>query len=137
MEDYDFRSKFIKILQNKDGLVHTSIDAVRLMVQTMDNYDGLSGHQKKQMLLTILNDITAGDDGILYTQDDLLPRKIHEGLCFLIEHDLISPIIDLVCEVTPMRFSKRVTCYVYKFASVFCCCLIRRKKSGVFLENAH
>lgn len=135
MQESDFRSKFIQILENKDGLIHSSIDALKLMVKTMDDYDGLSGHQKKDMLLRILNEITAGDDGILYTQDDLLPRKIHDGLFFMIEHNLVSPIIDLVCEVTPMRLSKRITCFVYRIASVFCCCWTRQKKPDVLLEN--
>ena len=129
---------FANHVAKKDVVMNDAFDALRSLVYIVDGFGSLSGEENKSIVIQTLEDITAGRDGVLYTEDDLLPRHVLEGLKLLIETNMISATIDLICEATHAKIGFSITWYLCKFTSfLFCGCCKRRKKDQPLLQNIH
>lgn len=58
-------------------------------------HEELTGAQKKALLVSALERIAHGPDGIPGTSDDILPPLVVHGLKVLIESEMIGDLIDL------------------------------------------
>jgi hypothetical protein len=64
-------------------------------MQLLQTHTELSGSEKKEILLKVLQDICAGNDGILGTDDDLLPAETVKMVQQLLQGNLVHDIIDV------------------------------------------
>lgn len=95
--------KFITSI--KDTIRNKSIDtssAMKLIVicieimENMENIETKNIDKKKYVILAI-TEIAKGDDLILGTSDDTISPQVYESLILMINRDLISEVIDIIC----------------------------------------
>lgn len=95
--------KFITSI--KDTIRNKSIDtssAMKLIVicieimENMENIETKNIDKKKYVILAI-TEIAKGDDLILGTSDDTISSQVYESLILMINRDLISEVIDIIC----------------------------------------
>ena len=92
--------KFITSI--KDAIKNKSIDtssAMKLIViciEIMENME-TKNIDKKQYVILAITEIAKGDDLILGTSDDTISPQVYESLIVMINRDLISEVIDIIC----------------------------------------
>ena len=95
--------KFIASI--KDAIKNKSIDtssAMKLIViciEIMENMENIETKNidKKQYVILAITEIAKGDDLILGTSDDTISPQVYESLILMINRDLISEVIDIIC----------------------------------------
>ena len=98
--------KFIASI--KDAIKNKSIDtssAMKLIViciEIMENMENIETKNidKKQYVILAITEIAKGDDLILGTSDDTISPQVYESLILMINRDLISEVIDIICSAT-------------------------------------
>ena len=98
--------KFITSI--KDTIRNKSIDtssAMKLIViciEIMENMENIETKNidKKQYVILAITEIAKGDDLILGTSDDTISPQVYESLILMINRDLISEVIDIICSAT-------------------------------------
>lgn len=78
------------------------IPAVRFLAtlwEFVQKYDYLSIAQKKALLLQAVTLFAAGKDGVLGTDDDVLPKTLLENLHMLLEKNLVEDTLSLFQEL--------------------------------------
>lgn len=92
----------------KDAIRNKSIDtssAMKLIViciEIMENMENIETKNidKKQYVILAITEIAKGDDLILGTSDDTISPQVYESLILMINRDLISEVIDIICSAT-------------------------------------
>jgi hypothetical protein len=95
--------KFIASI--KDAINNKSIDtssAMKLIViciEIMENMENIETKNidKKQYVILAITEIAKGDDLILGTSDDTISPQVYDSLVVMINRDLISEVIDIIC----------------------------------------
>lgn len=113
---------FVYHITDEDINIDNALDVVKALVYIVDGFGKLSGEQKKRIVIQTLEDISAGPDGVLGTPDDIIPPHVLEAAKALIECNLISDTIDLICEATNAKAGCRVTLWVYRVFTYMLCC---------------
>lgn len=134
----DVLIKFTNNVGMQKGLsTYNAIDAIKSLLTFINEYDDLSIKEKKELLVSLLEDIASGKDGVLDTDDDVLPYSVVEGIRLLIDTNLIPSIIDLVCQSVHLKTGKTVcNVFVALVTSLFSCCFTRKKrKEDLLLAN--
>jgi hypothetical protein len=117
---------FVNHVEKKNVQINNAIDLLKSLILIMEDFGHLTGPEKKLIVIQIIEDIAAGTDGILNTQDDLMSPYILKSLELLIQSNVIPSTIDLICEVTHTKTCCSFLCYFKQF---FCCCLPYKKLS--------
>lgn len=124
---------FINHITKNNIELNNGVDVIKSLVYVTDGFIKLTKEEKKQIIIKTLEDITAGEDGILNTEDDLLSPSVLEGLELLIKSDMIVSTIDLVFEAMHAKIGVTIGYYIYTILSrIFCCCS-RKKKENTLL----
>lgn len=110
----DVVKKLSEILAKQSGLLINPLQAVTMGMELMNKYPSLSGSEKKVMLVKALNVISSGKDGIVGTNDDVIPKPVLDTLMKLIEGQLVHNLIDLVSDVSKGKFDIDKTSAVAK-----------------------
>ena len=92
----------------KDAIRNKSIDtssAMKLIViciEIMENMENIETKNidKKQYVILAITEIAKGDDLILGTSDDTISPQVYESLILMINRDLISEVIDIICSAS-------------------------------------
>ena len=93
--------KFITSI--KDAIRNKSIDtssAMKLIViciEIIENMENIENIDKKQYVILAITEIAKGDDMILGTSDDTISPQVYDSLILMINRDLISEVIDIIC----------------------------------------
>jgi hypothetical protein len=92
--------KFITSI--KDAIKNKSIDtssAMKLIVVCIEIMENMESENidKKQYVILAISEIAKGDDLILGTSDDTISPQVYESLIVMINRDLISEVIDIIC----------------------------------------
>ena len=95
--------KFITSI--KDAIKNKSIDtssAMKLIVVCIEIMENMESENidKKQYVILAITEIAKGDDLILGTSDDTISPQVYESLILMINRDLISEVIDIICSAT-------------------------------------
>lgn len=124
---------FITHITKNNIELNNGVDVIKSLVYVTDGFIKLTKEEKKQIIIETLEDITAGEDGILNTDDDLLSQSVLEGLELLIKSDMIISTIDLVFETMHAKLGLTIGYYLYNILSrIFCCS--RKKKEDTLLH---
>ncbi len=86
----------------KDAINNKSIDtssAMKLIVICIEIMENMQTENidKKQYVILAITEIAKGDDLILGTSDDTISPQVYESLIVMINRDLISEVIDIIC----------------------------------------
>jgi hypothetical protein len=124
---------FVQHVTKENVQFNDAFDAIRNLIYVANRFEDLNGEEKKIVIIQTLEDITAGKDGVLYTEDDILPRHVLEGITILIRSNMISSSIDLIYEATAAKAGMSLTCYICRILSlVFCGCCGRKKTTDQY-----
>ena len=121
----------VKQLQDDAIPLRDAFDVTHLVVKIVYKFDTCSREEKNRIIIATIEDIVAGKDGILYTDDDLLPPHIIDGLRALINSNILLSTVDFICEVTHVKSSCTLCSYICSF---FCCCKDLFKKHEPLLQ---
>lgn len=125
---------FINHVTKNNVSLNNGVDVIKSLVYVTDGFIKLTKEEKKQIIIETLEDITAGADGILNTEDDLLSPTVLEGLELLIKSDMIISTIDLVFETMHAKVGITIGYYLYNILSYIFCCS-RKKKENALLSK--
>lgn len=100
------------IIDNKKITILNSIQLLTLLIDEVEKIGNLYGNEKKQYVINTLEEIAKGDDGIIGTDDDIIPEYIYESLKILIESNLISDIIDNMINIYNKSSKKSCFCCI-------------------------
>ena len=102
--------------------INNAFDLVKAIFNIVNKFAELGLEEKKRVVIETLEDIVAGQDGILYTQDDLLSREVLEGLEIMISSSFLFATIDLVYELSQAKAAARYSCWFSRLFGAICCC---------------
>jgi hypothetical protein len=97
----------------KTAIKNKSIDtssAMKLIVismeiiENMENVD-VNNIDKKQYVILAIQEIAKGDDLIIGTTDDTISPQVVESLIIMINRNLISEVIDIICLASKGEFN--------------------------------
>lgn len=115
-------------ISKDDVKIDNTLDIIKSLWFIVNGFINLTQDEKKTIVIHTLNDIAAGKDGILNTEDDIIEPHILYGLNMLIKCDMITSTIDLICEVSQIKTTCTYSMYIYKFFSYILCCGCKRTK---------
>lgn len=99
----------IEVVETKvhDAIVNRDIAIapmaiIKYLMKIVDVDNALSGLEKKEMVIKILEKICAGKDGIMGTDDDLISEHIVDGINALIRSGVIDEVITLLHAAVPL-----------------------------------
>lgn len=109
-----------KAIEGKELDPASAMSIVTKGMELLNKYKDLKGTDKKTLLVKVLQDISAGNDGIIGTADDLLPQSTVEAIKKILDGDLISDIVNVIVDAARGKFDmKRATEVATKSVSVF------------------
>lgn len=88
-----------KAIESKQININSAMAIVKKGMELMDKYKQLSGKEKKDLLIKVLENISAGNDGIIGTDDDILPPDTVASIKTILEGKLVEDIIDTIVSV--------------------------------------
>jgi hypothetical protein len=109
-------------INKKKITIDNAFDLVKAIFNIVNNFGDMGLEEKKRVVIETLEDIVAGQDGILYTQDDLVSREVLEGLEILISSSFVFATIDLVYELSQAKATARYSCWFSRLFGSICCC---------------
>lgn len=89
-----------KALESKVLDAGSAMSIVRKGMELLNMYPALKGTEKKAVLIRVLEQVSAGNDGVLGTDDDLLPEPTLKAIKSLLDGDLIGDIVDTFVALT-------------------------------------
>ena len=114
-------SNFMERISSKRVEINSGIDVLKCMMQIIETYPMLDGKQKKEIIISTMQDIAAGRDGILGTSDDVIPLFVVHHIQMIVESEILSGAIDVICEATkgliPINQSTSLMMSFFKFWS--------------------
>lgn len=86
-------------IKNKSVDTSSVMKLLIICMEIMENIDNknIENIDKKQYVILAIREIAKGDDLILGTADDTISPQVYESLIAMINRDLISEFIDIVC----------------------------------------
>jgi hypothetical protein len=89
-----------KALETQQLSSMSAMAIVRKGIELLDHYTSLKGNEKKQMLIRVLEHISAGNDGILGTDDDILPQGTVKAIRAILDQSLIEDIVETLIGIS-------------------------------------
>lgn len=65
-------------------------------IKIVEKYKNLSGKQKSELLMSVIEDIAKGADGIAGTEDDLISQEVIKEINVLVSSGLLSSSISVI-----------------------------------------
>ena len=84
-----------------------SLNPVNLIVKGMEvaqKLPNMSGAEKKALVISALEKVAAGKDGVTGTDDDLIPQEVVASIRAVLEKNLVGDIIDVVADIVKGKF---------------------------------
>jgi hypothetical protein len=120
---------FLNSVAKAEVKIENPIDVLKSLWYVIDGFGNMSNEEKKKVLIAAIEDIAAGQDGILNTADDIIPNHVLRGIEIMIECDMITSTIDLICETTHIKTGITFSMYVFQIVSGILCCSCCRKRT--------
>ena len=90
---------------SRTDLAANPMNIIGIGMEFMKRYPTLSGNEKKALLVKALTSFAAGEDGILGTSDDKVPKSVVDVVAALVQGNLINDVISLVADASKGRFN--------------------------------
>lgn len=91
----DIKSKLIEALANHE-IATKPMEIIKLLMKMVDVEKVLTGAEKKDLVIKVLQDVCVGKDGISGTEDDIIPEHVVDGIVALIRSGIIDEVITLL-----------------------------------------
>lgn len=95
-------------------------------MEIMETFPNLSSSEKKTLLVKVIQKVAAGADGILGTDDDLLPKECMEMLKVILDNNLTDGIISIIADTAHGKFNINKAVDVAKSVAPVCLPLLSK-----------
>ena len=92
-------------IKNKNIDTSSALKIITLSMELIEEYPDLTSEEKKLYIITALEEIAKGNDNISGTEDDALTPECLESLKLIINNNLISDIITIICDASKGNFN--------------------------------
>lgn len=111
------------VFELQDFLTNHSknVTATSIIAKTMELVErvkGLSGAEKKDLVLKVIFLVAKGKDGVEGTDDDIIPKDIMDNVRLLIEKDLVGDVVDVIVNAANGKFDIAQTMQVVQDTTV-------------------
>lgn len=93
-------SELLVNLKANNRILNDAIEVISLCMELVDKYPDLSGPEKSALVIKVLEEICKGQDGVVGTSDDLIPKNIMEMLKSILSLGIVQNIIDQIIKAT-------------------------------------
>lgn len=93
-------------------------------MELLETFPNMKGEEKKDLLIKVIEKIAAGADGVVGTDDDIIPAAVVEALKTMLEKDLIGDIIQVISSAARGEFNiQQATLVAVETANVARSCI--------------
>jgi hypothetical protein len=122
-------SSLVDSIKKENVDVKSPTDIMTKGAEILDRKAGLTDETKKSCLIQVIEEFVKGKDGVLGTDDDLIPHATLESLRIMIDGGLIEDIAKLVLTGTQGRLDVEAAKKASrKCANIWCLCFAGRKQ---------
>lgn len=89
-----------KAIESKSLNAASAMTLIHKGMELLKAFPTVNGAEKKRILVSVLEQVSAGSDGILGTADDLLPEATLKSIKVMLEGDLVGDIVDTFVAIT-------------------------------------
>lgn len=104
MSDVETISKIVgELLVNlkvNNRTLNDAVEIISLCMELVDKYPDLTGPEKSALVIKVLEEICKGQDGVVGTSDDLIPKNIMDILKSILSLGIVQNIIDQIIKAT-------------------------------------
>lgn len=99
----------------QEAIVKKEVDASSAMVvvakgmELMETFPNMTGPQKKDLLVKVIERVAAGKDGIIGNEDDIIPKECVEALKVMMEKDLLGSVVSVISDAARGKFNLNKT----------------------------
>lgn len=110
----------------QEAIVKKEIDSTSAMVivakgmELMETFPNMTGSQKKDLLVKVIERVAAGKDGIIGNEDDIIPKECVEALKLMLEKDLIGSVVSVIADAARGKFNLNKTVAVAQEVKKVC-----------------
>jgi hypothetical protein len=98
------REEIVEVVKTKKFEVDDAMTLVVLGIQILNKSKNLTGQQKQEVLMAVLEDIAKGNDGKFGTADDIIPEKVWEQVKVLMSSNLLHSVINVCHSLLTGKF---------------------------------
>lgn len=100
MSSRDIAKKIIDLINQKRLDVKSAIDLVKIAMQEVEKMKGMTGVEKQKMVIDIIEEVAKGEDGVIGTSDDLIPKYIMDGVKALLDYNLVPSVVNVIIDAS-------------------------------------
>lgn len=122
----------LETVANKQIPANSAMSIIAKGMELMETFPNMSGEQKQSLLMSVIEKVAAGSDGILGTADDILSKETVETLRLILEKNLLTDIAHLISDTAKGKFNINKAIQVAQTANTVCLPLLSqcfKKKS--------
>ncbi len=98
------REEIADVVKTKKFEVNDAMTLVVVGIQILSKSQHLTGKQKREVLVTVLEDIAKGADGKFGTADDVIPESVWTQVEVLLNSNLLHSVINVCYSLLTGRF---------------------------------
>lgn len=98
------REEIVELIKTKKFEVDDAMTLVVVGIQILNKSKNLTGKQKQEVLVAVLEDIAKGNDGQFGTADDVIPEKVWEQVKVLMSSNLLHSVINVCHSLLTGKF---------------------------------
>jgi len=89
-------------------------------MELMQTFPNMTGTQKKEVLIKVIQRLAAGKDGIVGNEDDIIPKECVEALQIFLEKNLLEGIVGVISDAARGKFNLQTTVAVAEDVKKVC-----------------
>lgn len=98
------RDEIVDIVKTRKIEVDDAFTLIVIGIQILIKYKTLTGQQKHDILVNVLEDIAKGKDGVFGTADDLIPEKVWKQIETLLSSEIVNSAIKVCYSLVTGKF---------------------------------
>lgn len=119
------REEITDIIKTRKIEVDDAFTLIAIGIQILIKYKTLTGQQKQDILVAVLEDIAKGNDGVFGTADDVIPEKVWNQVEVLLSSGIVTSAIQVCYSLFTGKFPNLLG---MGFQVMNCCNAIFHKK---------
>lgn len=116
----------LETVVNKQIPANSAMSIIAKGMELMETFPNMNGEQKQSLLMSVIEKVAAGSDGILGTADDILSKETVETLRLILEKNLLTDITHLISDTAKGKFNINKAIQVAQTANTICLPLLSK-----------
>jgi hypothetical protein len=116
----------LETVVNKQIPANSAMSIIAKGMELMETFPNMNGPQKQTLLMTVIEKVAAGSDGIIGTADDILCKETVDTLRLILEKNLLTDITHLITDTAKGKFNINKTIELAQTAHSVCLPLLTK-----------